>query len=68
MKSRDKQAIFEMKIDELKKQLSQTRGELETLLVSRGSKTLKNSRLPGILRKKIALLLTVLREKELHHG
>jgi len=65
MKTKDKKEIFSKTIEELKNLLKDTRNELFNLKIDLSQNKLKNTREVFWKRKKIALILTVMREKEI---
>jgi ribosomal protein L29 len=68
MKRKDKTAITDATVEELTKQVSDLRTKLTVLKVGRFTKPAKNSRELKNIRLKLAVLLTVLKQKELNHG
>ena len=65
MKTTEKKELFAKTIEELKNILSQTRNELFNLKIELSQNKLKNTREVLLRRKKIAMILTSIREKEL---
>jgi len=67
MKTKEKQTLISMKREELEKVLTDAQNALAILLVNRYSKQSKNVREGSVLRRKIAIIETLLRQKELTH-
>ena len=65
MKRKDVDGFHGMSLEELVKQDATVRGKLEELLLNRGSRQVKNVREAAGLRKKLAVILTIRREKEM---
>ena len=65
MKTKNKKELFAKTIDELKKSLIEKRNELFSARQDLAQNKLKNQRSIFWKRKEIALILTVVREKEL---
>lgn len=65
MKSKEKKEIFSKTIDELKKLLKETRDELFNIKLEFSQNKLKNPKELFWKRKKIAVILTAVREKEI---
>ena len=65
MKKKDKNAIAEMSKEELGKHIAETRSKLSQLSVSRYTKQVKNVRETKNLRRRLAVMLTFQRQKEL---
>jgi len=65
MKTTEKKELFAKTIEELKNILSQTRNELFNLKIELSQNKLKNTSEVLLRRKKIAMILTSIREKEL---
>lgn len=63
MKTKDKKELFSKTIDELKSLLKESRNELFDLKLSLSQKKLKNTREVFWKRKKIATILTAIKEK-----
>lgn len=68
MKKKDKQALREKTTEELKTLLKEKRNELFELRLDKSQHKLKNTKLLFWARKEIALILTLIREKELLEG
>ncbi len=68
MKQKEKQTIQAMAVSEIRKQVAEARGALANYTVNRYSKQSKNTRERRGLRKRIAVLLTMVHEKETQHG
>ncbi|OGG35229.1 hypothetical protein A2363_02255 [Candidatus Gottesmanbacteria bacterium RIFOXYB1_FULL_47_11] len=67
MKTKEKQTLISMKREELEKVLTDAQNALAILLVNRYSKQSKNAREARVLRSKIAVISTYMRQKELTH-
>jgi len=67
MKTKEKQTLGAMKKEELAKILLDARGALEIFGMNRYSKQSKNSREGRLLARKIAIIETLIRQKELVH-
>lgn len=65
MKTKDKKELFEKTVDELKTLLAESRNELFNLKLSLAQRKLNNVKEVFFMRKKIAMILTAIREKEL---
>lgn len=65
MKVKEKKEIFSKTIDELKSLLKETRNELFNLKLELSQKKLKNVKEVFWKRKKIAVILTAIRGKEI---
>lgn len=65
MKQRDKQELRVKKEDELRTMLKNVRQEMLVLKRDMAQNKLKNTSMMTLKRKEIAVLLTVLKEKEL---
>lgn len=63
MKTKDKKELFSKTIGELKSLLKESRNELFDLKLSLSQKKLKNTREVFWKRKKIAMILTAIKEK-----
>ena len=64
MKTKEKQTLAAMKIEELKKILADATNALAILLRNKQSKNVREGRL---LKRKIAITQTLMRQKELTH-
>lgn len=67
MKVKEKQTLKAMKTDELAKVLADAQSALEIYVMGRYSKQSKNSREGRALSRKIAVVKTYIRQKELTH-
>ena len=67
MKRKDLNTLRDMKPTELVKAISETKHKLAEILVNRYSKQSKNSREGRLLARKIAIIETLIRQKELTH-
>ncbi len=67
MKTKEKQTLISMKREELEKVLTDAQNALAILSANRYSKQSKNAREAGVLRRKIAVISTYMRQKELTH-
>ncbi|MEK7559079.1 MAG: 50S ribosomal protein L29 [Patescibacteria group bacterium] len=65
MKIKEKKELFTKTIDELKSLLKESRNELFDLKLALSQKKLKNTKEVFWKRKKIAMILTAIREKDL---
>lgn len=65
MKSKDKKDLFSKTINELKNLLRETENELFNLKLELSQNKLKNKKEVFYKRKKVAVILTAIREKEL---
>lgn len=65
MKTKDKKELSTRSIEELKTKLKEARGNLFSLRISLSQNKLKNKREVFYKRKEIALIKTIIREKEL---
>ncbi len=63
MKTKEKRELFTKTIDELRSLLKESRNELFDLKLSLSQKKLKNTREVFWKRKKIAMILTAMKEK-----
>ena len=68
MKTKEKHALFGAKPEELQKNLNELRIKLAAISRDRYTKQSKNSREAKTLRTQIAVVKTILRQKELTHG
>jgi len=68
MKTKARQEIRNSEISELRKKLKDTRQTLAQAMLDHKQFKLKNSSSITTMRKEIAVILTVLREKEVHNG
>jgi ribosomal protein L29 len=68
MKKKDRQAITQSEPTEIVKQVSELTKKLATLTINRYTIQSKNVRERKNIRLQVALLKTVLRQKELLHG
>ena len=64
MKTKEKKELFTKTIDELRSLLKENRNELFDLKLSLSQKKLKNTKEVFWKRKKIAMILTAMREKD----
>lgn len=67
MKTKEKQTLAAMKAEELKKVLVDAQNALQIYAIGRYSKQSKNSREGRALKRKIAIIETLMRQKELIH-
>lgn len=67
MKIKEKQTLSAMKAEELKKVLIDAQNALEIYNMGAVNKQVKNSREGRALKRKIAIISTLLRQKELIH-
>jgi ribosomal protein L29 len=67
MKIKEKQTLNTMKAEELTKVLADAEGALELYALGRYSKQSKNVREGRLLKRKIAIIKTLIRQKELIH-
>ena len=67
MKKKEKASYHQMTVEELKSTLAQVNGELKTLLVTKQTKQIKNTREERQMRRKRAVIQSILRVKELAH-
>jgi len=65
MRLKDKQTLRLNTLQEFKKMLEKARNELFLLKIDKAQNKLKNTRSLFLKRKEIALILTLIREKEL---
>ena len=68
MKSRDVKALHEKSAEELKKILGETRVARNAAALELAQMKAKNTKSLNTIRKEIAQILTILKEKELTHG
>jgi len=68
MKNKDKSLLIQADVQDLVKQAQDLRTKLAALTVSRYTKPSKNVREALFLRKKLAVVLTYIRQKELQYG
>jgi ribosomal protein L29 len=68
MKKKDRQIIFQTDVIELKKQARELEKALAAGEVNRYTNQSKNVRERKNLRRKLAVIRTVIRQKELAHG
>lgn len=64
MKTKDKKDLFTKNVGELKNQLLESRKELARIRLEFSRQKIKNSKELFWARKKIAIILTILKEKE----
>ncbi len=64
MKTKEKQALTVMKVEELTKVLLDAQRALEILMLNKPSKNVREGRL---LKRKIAIIRTLVRQKEMTH-
>jgi ribosomal protein L29 len=67
MKTKEKQSMASMKVEELKKVLLDAQSALSIFVMGRFGKQSKNQREGRVLKRKIAVILTIIRQKELQH-
>lgn len=67
MKKKEKQTVSAMTRDELVKILKDAQSALDIYVIGRYSKQSKNTREGRLLKRKIAILSTLMRQKELIH-
>lgn len=65
MKKKEKTALHEASIDQLKKRSHELEKDLAILMVNRYTKQSKNVRESRILRYKLAMVKTIIRQKEM---
>lgn len=65
MKRKDKQELHGMKTDQLKKKAQEVRKQLRQALLDAQTKEVKNRKIAKELRNKLAVILSILRHKEL---
>jgi ribosomal protein L29 len=65
MKKKDKKPMFEKTIDKLNEQLKAAKKDFVSLLMKQKIGKLKDVHLPRKKRKEIALIRTIIRQKEL---
>jgi ribosomal protein L29 len=68
MRKKDKQTIIDATLAEINKQITDLRSKIKIMKIERFSKASKNVREIKNLRQKLAVILTILKEKELQHG
>lgn len=68
MRKKDKMSLKELDLDMLTKEISQVREKLAGMTISRYTKPSKNVRESKNLRQRLAIVLTLKKEKELIHG
>lgn len=68
MKRKDKTDISALSKEDLIKEIMSDKKHLVELAINRYTKQLKNIREYKLIRKKVALLSTYLRQKEIHNG
>ena len=66
MKSKDKKVLKANSLQELKNLVTKAKNELSLLKSDKAQNKLKNTRSIFLKRKEIALMLTLIREKELY--
>lgn len=66
MKTKDKKELFEKTIDELRTLLSESKNELFDLKLELSQRKLNNTREVFWKRKKVAMILTAIKDKELN--
>jgi ribosomal protein L29 len=67
MKKKEKQLLFDTDINSLQKQSRDIKQKLTLMKVSIFTKPLKNTREMKNLRQKLAVIQTVIRNKEMNH-
>ena len=67
MKKKEKQTVSAMTREELVKILKDAQSALDIYVIGRYSKQSKNTREGKLLKRKIAILSTLMRQKELIH-
>lgn len=65
MKKKEKTTLGEASVDQLKKRAVELEKDLETLAINRYTKQSKNVRESKILRYKLAVVKTIIRQKEM---
>ncbi len=65
MKAKEKKELFAKTIEELKNLLKEVRGELFNLKIELSQNKLKNTKEVFFKRKKIAMIQTAIKEKEI---
>ena len=65
MKKNDKQALHQMSIDELKAKVTTLQGEYTLASMNNSARKLPNTTSLRVMRKDVAILLTIIHEKEL---
>lgn len=68
MKKKERVAYLNSTMEELHKHLTNTESALVHWSIDRHTKQMKNSREKSNMKKKIAVLKTFIRQKELAHG
>lgn len=68
MKQKEKQTIQAMTVEEIRKQVREAQSAFASYEVNRMTAQSKNVREKRRLRKRIAVLLTMARQKEIHHA
>jgi ribosomal protein L29 len=68
MKKKDREKLRQMKSEDLRNELGQSQKKLQDFMIHRSVRTVKNVREGREMRKKIAVIRTILREGELTHG
>lgn len=67
MKKKEKMTIAGMTVEELKAALAEVDNKLTQMTINQGRGQIRNTREARALRQKKAVMLTVLKEKELTH-
>lgn len=67
MKSKDKKQLQSKTVDELKESLKKNQEELSGMRLEHAQGKLKNFSSLSTKRREIAMIETIMREKELHH-
>ncbi len=67
MKKKEQASVHNMTVEELRKAVGEARTKLTEFTVQKMTRQSKNVREGRFLRRKLAALLTVLREKEIVH-
>lgn len=65
MKTKEKKSLVHQSKEELVKETAQLKGKLTTIRLDRFTKQMKNTREAREIRKKIAVMETFIRQKEL---
>ena len=66
MKKKEKESLRSQTIEQLRKQVAELQQKLASTQASRYTKPSKNVREVRVVRKKIATMLTLMKEKELY--
>lgn len=68
MKKKEKEQLRSLSIEELNKELMTVTGDLRKIMVGQVDKENRNTRQARQFRRKRAVILTLLRQKEINHG